>query len=175
MRRRLILYRHAKSSWNDPELPDFDRGLAERGTKAAPRMGRWFVANDYVPDVILCSDAVRAQATLALTLGAMTKAGAPRPSITFDRALYLASRKQIIESIRSIPPEHATAMVVGHNPGMHSTALTLAGRGPTDDMRHLAMKYPTAAAAIFTFEADDWSALEAGACALIRFQVPRAL
>jgi phosphohistidine phosphatase len=170
--RRLILYRHAKSSWDDPDLDDFDRGLTERGTKAAPRMGRWFVSEGFVPDVVLCSDAVRAQGTLALTLDAMGDVA--RPKITFDRALYLASRKQIVESLRSVPADTETAMLVGHNPGLHSTALALANRGPEDDLKRLAMKFPTAAAAIFAFDC-AWADLEAARCTLLRFQMPRAL
>lgn len=171
--RRIILYRHAKSAWDDPDLDDFDRGLAPRGTKAAPKMGAWMRGEGYVPTLILCSDAVRTRATLTLTLDAMKPD--PRPEIVFDHALYLASSARIVETIREAADTHETVMVIGHNPGLHGAALELARGGPKQDIRRLAMKFPTACAAILRADGPNWSDVHAGTCTLERFQIARAL
>ena len=62
----VLLLRHAKSSWDSPHLSDFERPLAPRGRKAAPRMGRFLEKNDLIPDRVLCSGARRALETLEL-------------------------------------------------------------------------------------------------------------
>ena len=62
----LSLLRHAKSNWDDPTLPDHERPLSPRGIKAATRMSRYLADEALIPDLVVCSDAVRTRATLAL-------------------------------------------------------------------------------------------------------------
>ncbi len=62
----LSLLRHAKSTWDDPALPDHERPLAPRGIKAAARISRYLTQEALIPDLVLCSDAVRTRATHAL-------------------------------------------------------------------------------------------------------------
>ena len=66
--KRVWLLRHAKSSWDDELLGDHERPLAPRGRKAAARIARWAAANGLRPDLVLCSTAVRARATLEIVL-----------------------------------------------------------------------------------------------------------
>ena len=63
--KRLILTRHAKSSWDDPLTPDHDRPLNDRGKAAAADLGQWLASRDYVPGEVLCSDAVRTRKTFS--------------------------------------------------------------------------------------------------------------
>ncbi len=63
--KRLLLLRHAKSSWHDPSLADFDRPLNQRGRAAARMMGDYLVRKGLLPDLVLCSAAQRARETLA--------------------------------------------------------------------------------------------------------------
>ena len=63
--KRLILTRHAKSSWDDPMTPDHDRPLNERGKAAAADLGQWLASRGYVPDEVLCSDSLRTRKTFS--------------------------------------------------------------------------------------------------------------
>ena len=83
--KKLLILRHAKSSWKEPSLSDFQRPLNKRGTEAAPRMGGWIAQNNLVPDTIVCSTAVQLE-TMALVIE-----GGPLNSVCIStEELYLA-------------------------------------------------------------------------------------
>ncbi|MGQ0673048.1 MAG: SixA phosphatase family protein [Hyphomicrobium sp.] len=168
----LSLLRHAKSSWDDPELDDFERGLAPRGVKAAPAMGRHVAKLALKPDLILCSGAVRTRATVALMLPEL---GPPPPEVRYDDALYLASPITMLDTVRRQPagPDHV--MIVAHNPGMHALALELVGSGQAPDLGDLATRFPTAALAVLTFQAKKWSDVRPGIGRLVQFATPKGL
>jgi len=167
----LLLLRHAKSDWNNTALDDHDRPLNPRGTKAAPIMGRHLAREGLKPDLILCSDAVRAQATLAFVLPEL---GPPPPHFVFEEALYLASPDTILDVIRSNVEEATkSVMVIGHNPGLHALALTLIGDGNKKGLRQLAMKFPTAALAVISFDTAHWPEIGPTLGNLASFVTPR--
>ncbi len=169
----LLLFRHAKSDWGSPEQSDHERPLNKRGAKAAPVMGEYIAHHHLKPDHILCSDAVRTRATLALVLPEL---GTPAPHVTIDDALYLASAETILTRIReSAQPGDKRIMVIGHNPGLHGLALTLVGEGDTDGIKHLAMKFPTAALAILKFDTDDWDEIKPAKGHLEAFVTPKEI
>ena len=149
---RLLLLRHAKSSWDDEDLDDHERPLSRRGAKDAPLIGRFMAAHDLKPDLVLCSDAVRARATLTLVMSA--KAGAA-PRIMFEAGLYLAPPDRIRARLSGID-DAATVLVVGHNPGLHALALSLVGEGAKKDLALLATGFPTACLAVIEFAAGSW-------------------
>ncbi|HVG21430.1 MAG TPA: histidine phosphatase family protein, partial [Blastocatellia bacterium] len=60
----LLLLRHAKSDWDDPKLRDFDRPLAARGKRDAPRIGKALKERGPSPDLIVSSPAARARETI---------------------------------------------------------------------------------------------------------------
>ena len=174
---RLSLLRHAKSSWDEPDLGDHERQLTKRGTKAACRIARYIADNDLRPDLILCSDAIRTLATLTLLRPAL---GQPAPRTVITAGLYLANPSQImsvmsLETGKAPPGSAPHVMVIGHNPGLHALALSLSRGGSKRDLSELAMKYPTAALAHFILDIDDWSDLETATGALDRFITPRSL
>src|SRR5687768_5941451 len=113
--KKLFLIRHAKSSWDDADLPDIERPLNERGMRDAPRMAKRLKEKGLVPDLMVTSPAKRAAATceiIAISLGyAATR-------IKTDRELYHAAEDGILKVIRNLPVKIATAVIVGHNPGL---------------------------------------------------------
>ena len=169
--KELHLLRHAKSSWDDADLDDFDRVLAKRGRKAAARMGRFLADNAIAPDTILCSAARRTRETLDLIAPALNAT----PNVLVERQLYLAGSRHILSRLRRLPDEAESVMVIGHNPDLQELALRLARRGPRAKIAALAAKFPTAALAGFRVEAERWADLAPERCALIRFVVPADL
>lgn len=154
----LLLLRHAKSDWGQPDLADHDRGLAPRGLKAAKRMGRLLCSRGLAPDLALCSTAVRAQRTwevAAAELGEM-------PPCRLLRSLYMATPAQMLAAIRRQSTSVGRLMLIGHDPGIHQLALQLAIGGEREDMAALQAKFPTAALAWLRLEAASWQDIEHG-------------
>src|SRR5580765_7383009 len=131
----LFILRHAKSSWSEPDLADFDRPLNGRGTKAAPFMGKLMADRGYVPSVVLSSPAVRAKNTALL----VKDAGGFHAELRFDDGIYEASPQGLRSVTSELDDEYASAMLVGHNPGIEGFIRFLTGT--TEPM-------PTAALAI---------------------------
>ena len=169
---RLLLLRHAKSSWDDAELADHDRPLNKRGTNAATAMGGYIKSRKLKPDLVLCSDSVRTRATLALVLRELK--GGP-PPVIYSNELYLANPRDLLVRLRNIRKKTKTVMLVGHNPGMHALALKLVGGGNRKALQALAMKYPTGGLAIIDFDENDWANIKLASGDLIEFMVPRKL
>lgn len=168
----LSLLRHAKSSWADASLDDFERPLTKRGASAASKLGRFLAREKLVPDIILCSDAVRARATVALLLPEL---GATTPKLVVESALYLALPAALLDRVRALDGAARHVMIVGHNPGLHALALSLTADGERDDIAALATKFPTAALAVITFPSERWSAVKPASGRLARFVTPRTL
>jgi phosphohistidine phosphatase len=167
----LILLRHAKSSWDDAAVPDFDRPLNARGRRDAPRMGRWLAARGLQPDHVLCSAATRTRETWALVAPAFA-AGTP---ITFSQALYLAEPAGLIAAVRAVPRPVRALLVIGHSPGLEDVAARLVQDGSEAARAAMAAKFPTAAAAVITFNIDAFAALAERQGTLMEFMVPRRL
>lgn len=124
MHRRLILMRHAKSSWSSPNLPDHERPLNGRGRRDAPRVGQRLAELGWTPDAIWSSDATRTRETAALLIPALDV----DPPVTFDPDLYLAGLEAIEGAAADWDPAWTTVLTLGHNPGWESAASTLARR-----------------------------------------------
>ena len=177
--RQLLLLRHAKSSWDDTAKSDHARPLNARGRAAAAAM-RGVIRNlGLVPDVVLVSSARRTRQTL--------EALAPwdeTPIVEPMDGLYLATPAQILSIIATVSDTVRSLMVIGHNPGLHELAVTLAGSAATAPIGHMAHQltegFPAGALAEFTVAA-DWRTLAPkngpaeGAGRLIRFVRPRDL
>jgi phosphohistidine phosphatase len=153
--KRLYLLRHAKSSWDDPDLADHDRPLSGRGRRAADAIGRHMRAHGIEPELVLCSSSTRTRETLA-RIGL---------EATIERELYGATANELIARLREVPPSIGSVLVIGHNPGVHDLALALTGE-PGD-------KYPTGALA--TIDVDEWSTIAPGSGRMIDFIRPREL
>lgn len=172
--RTLLLLRHAKSSWDDHGLADYDRPLAKRGLKAAPRMGEEIGRLGLRPTLIICSGAKRTRQTLELAVAAM---GGERPQVAFDDAIYMASPAALLTLIRQQPPGADTdpLMIVGHNPGLEELAQELVGSGEAQLRGRLASKFPTGTLAVITFPEAVWTAVAPGRGTLQHFLTPATL
>jgi len=167
--RTLLLLRHAKSSWDDPSLPDFDRPLAPRGRKAAPLMGDEMARRDWLPDLAFVSPAARTHATWELVAPCLPDP----PEAIFPDRLYMAGPDYLLSLVREAPWQIETLLVVGHNPGMEEFATTLAGaESDPAALRQMREKFPTAALARFEWQG-AWSDLAPGAGRLTHFLRPR--
>jgi len=143
----LLVLRHAKSSWNDSSLDDHERPLNERGRRDAPRMGELVQEYGLLPDLVVSSDAVRAQ----LTAEAVVESAGYTGEILLDERLYLASPAEIILVLRTMREDAGTIMIVGHNPGLEELVEQLTGE--RQDL-------PTAALAQIALPIDRWDDLE---------------
>lgn len=171
--REILVLRHAKSRWDEPDSGDHDRGLAPRGIEAAKRMGRLIRKRGWLPDRILCSTARRASATLELAMRAWPDAS----SIPLDhaRALYLASPEALLAVVREQPAETGRLLLVGHNPGLGAFVQWLAGTGDAATLAAVAGKFPTAALARLSLEGVSWRDVGWGSGRLLDFVRPRDL
>jgi phosphohistidine phosphatase len=169
--RTLILFRHAKSSWDHPELEDFDRPLSPRGQKAASRMAAYIAENGLIPDHVICSTARRTRETLDLALPFWKS----DPAIDYADALYHANPETLLTIVRDAPGTARNVMIVGHNPGLEAFATRMIGSGDKKLRLALASTFPTAALAAIIFEARNWAKLESGSGRLAFFTTPKEL
>lgn len=159
----ILLMRHAKSSWKETHLSDHDRPLNSRGRSAAPLIGDHLARNDLVPDVIVCSTAVRARQTVEYLLETLPFEG----QVHYTRELYHAGTESFLEEIEKLDARFERAMLVGHNPGMEDVVEDLTGEW---------VRMPTAAVALIDFEVDQWGEIaDDGSGKLVNLWTPREL
>jgi phosphohistidine phosphatase len=163
----LFLLRHAKSSWDNPALEDFDRPLNKRGKRAAKAIGAFIGKQQLKPELVLCSSAKRARDTLSL----VEKGSQTSWPTEFEDTLYLAGPGKLFSHLMALEEAVSSVMMIGHNPGFHELALTLAGDGGGE----LSVKYPTAALAVFDSPAQKWDAVTPENWCLQLFVCPRDL
>jgi phosphohistidine phosphatase len=170
--RQLLLLRHAKSSWGDPQLADHERPLNSRGRGAAKTMAQAMRDLGLAPDVVLVSSARRTLQTLeALEPWDET------PLIEVMDALYLAPSPEILAVLRKAAPAARCILLIGHNPGLHDLAVLLAGAHAASgdaQVRRMAAAYPSGALAEFSI-ATPWSEVGETGTRLMRFVTPKDL
>lgn len=166
MTKRLILTRHAKSSWDDPLTPDHDRPLNDRGKAAAADLGQWLASRDYIPDEVLCSDALRTRKTWSGIAPAL-----PGDVILeLKPALYHAGPDVMLAVLRKARGD--TVMMIGHNPGIADFAARILARAPLNPEFS---RYPTGATLVADFAVQDWADINWGMGAVDDFIVPREI
>jgi len=111
----LILVRHAKSSWKDISLDDFDRPLNKRGKRDAPLMGKLLAGKKLLPDLIISSPANRASSTAKIIA---EKVDYPNEKIIWDENLYEATANEILKVINEVDEKNKVLLLVAHNPGL---------------------------------------------------------
>jgi phosphohistidine phosphatase len=169
---QLILLRHAKAV-SEGKGPDHERALTDVGRAAATAMGQAMKTTGLSPEVVLVSTAARTQGTLAQLEAA--DVWEEWPNIDAMPALYMASATQIRDILRDLPETVRSAMVIGHNPGLHEYALSLAGsKAAKPENKRLEESFPTAALAEFVVTT-PWRRLGAGNATLQRYVVPKDL
>ena len=154
--------RHAKSSWADGSLADFDRPLNERGRKAAPLVGRFMRRQRLRPDLILCSPAERARQTATL----VAEAAALAAPLRYDERIYEATPMRLAEVVSQVEEGAGELLLVGHNPGLEGLLELLTG-----ESQHM----PTAALARLLLDIEKWGRLREGAGRVELFVRPKEL
>ena len=168
----LLLLRHAKSSWDDPELADHDRPLSNRGRSAAKTMAGYLADEHLKPDVLLCSTAERTRRTLDAILNIW-----PGLNVHYEDSLYLATTGQALNVLNKSGAGSRT-LLIGHNPTIEDLAHKLQDHGIRGNSRaaaDLSAKFPTAALAILSLDCSDWSDVQPGCGHLTHFVKPRDL
>jgi phosphohistidine phosphatase len=146
--KRLILARHAKSSWSYPHLSDIERPLNKRGKKAAPIMGRAMRERGIIPEAIFASPSVRTRRTSALLAEQLDF---PLDDIKIVDSFYGAGPGMVVQFARELDDGLSTVMLVGHNPTWTALSHRLTGE-------HLG-NLPTAGILVIDFEIDHWADL----------------
>ena len=141
----LFLVRHAKSSRDDPSLPDRDRPLDDRGKQDAPKMGKRLAKRDVKPDLLLSSPALRALTTAHLIA---EEVGYKRKDIVVDDRLYASSADDLLAVIRALDKKLNRVMLFGHNPEFTDLAHRLSSE---------IIDMPTSAVVEFNFDTKAWS------------------
>ena len=167
----LFLLRHAKSNWSEPGLADFDRPLNERGRRAAPLIARHLARGGLLPDLILCSAALRTRETLALMLPGLARDAVVR----IESGLYGADAGTLLRRLERVEAAVDCVLLIAHNPGLEDLAAGICGGGPEPMRRRMDEKFPTAALAAFALDAARWSSLREGAAILTDFVLPKEL
>jgi phosphohistidine phosphatase len=126
--KELWLLRHAKSSWKDASLQDFDRPLKGRGLRNAHTMGRYFQKQGLYPDAIICSPALRTVQTLERIVDVCKW---PRHIADFEPRVYESSSSTLREILTELPEDLGRVLLIGHNPGLEMLLQTLIGHCPS--------------------------------------------
>ena len=165
--RRLFLVRHAKA---EPAVgrDDYERKLTDRGREDARRMAAALKARNMAPEVLIHSGAARAMETAEI-FAAMWENKIP---LEKDLRIYDASPSTLFAIVRGLPDSRKRAALVGHNPGLAEFALSLVGSGAQEEIRRMALKFPTCAVAALDFRVQAWDDAERGSALLSLFLTP---
>src|SRR5215467_10198782 len=146
---RLMLLRHAKSSWPSSGVQDAARPLSQRGEAAARRTRETWtgIAAQWPADM----------------------------DVVFDRRLYAATPQTVLSIVRAQDDAARTLLVIGHNPGLQETAELLIAAGDVELRERLREKFPTAALAVIDFKIDRWSRVHERSGRLDRYITPRSI
>ncbi|MDQ3650428.1 MAG: histidine phosphatase family protein [Acidobacteriota bacterium] len=156
----LFLLRHAKSSWNDSTVRDFDRPLNKRGQKAAPLIGRYLRKRKELPDLVISSPAERARQTTALVV----EAAGISAEVRFDERIYEASTDLLMTVVSECDENADAVLLVGHNFGIEQLLERLTG-----EVRHM----PTAALARINLDIETWRDIRDRSGVLDWFMTPK--
>jgi phosphohistidine phosphatase len=165
--RTLLVVRHAKSDW-DTAAPDHERPINTRGQREAPELGRLLAAAGLLPDLVVCSDATRAQQTWQLA----SSAWSDPPPVRLEPRLYDASRSEVLAVVNETAGSVGVLACVGHEPTSSALVAVLAGSADAAAAQALSGGLKTACAAVLTFDG-PWAELEPGAARLVRLVSPR--
>ena len=158
----LTIVRHAKSSWEFPELADFDRPLNKRGKNDAPAMGQRLAAKDISPDLIVTSPAKRALKTSKVVAAEI---GYSKKKLVTEERVYMADVVELMSVLHKIDNSYKDVFLVGHNPGMTDLV--------NDLIDESIINVPTCGVVRAKFNIKTWKALKKGTGKLEFFDFPK--
>ena len=160
--KRIYIIRHAKSSWKDPTVDDFDRPLKKRGKRDAPFMGKRLKASHVLPDLILSSPAKRAAATAKIIA---EEIGYPKKQIVYEHAIYEAGVETLLDILRQLDENVQQVALCGHNPGLTMFAEYVSGV--------LIENIPTCGIFCVDFATDSWREIGERKGTVVFFDYPK--
>lgn len=160
--KRLLLVRHAKSSWEDMKLEDIDRPLNKRGKKDAPTMGLRLKKMKILPDILISSPAKRALSTAKKIA---EKINYPKKNILQENLLYHGTNQDLIKIVKNLPDNAESVMLFGHNPGFTDFANRLCKINISN--------IPTTGIVAIDFQINKWSKADYGMGELVFFDYPK--
>lgn len=159
----LFILRHAKSSWKDARIADFQRPLNRRGQRAADLVGKLIKEKTLKPDLVLSSPAVRA----AETIGIVLESARLLVELQYEDQLYLASCERLLQVVSELPDDREQVLLIGHNPGLEELLHRLTG---------IAEHLPTAALGKIVLDVAHWSEVGSTKCGHLEWLIrPREL
>ena len=158
----LYLFRHAKSSWKDSHLSDFERPLNKRGQRDAPHMSQILSQKSPKPTLWISSPAVRAWDTAMV---AAQQCGVPASLVKKEPALYEANSQTILQVIHKQPDREDSLVIFGHNPGLTTLANQLCA--------HEFDNIPTSGIVGVQFETTTWQTIGVLLGDLLFFDYPK--
>ena len=167
----LTVLRHAKSSWGDPEVTDFDRPLNHRGRKAAKAVGEELRRRHVRFDHVFASPALRVRQTIDL----LAKGLGTDLDVTFNETIYENELDGLFRLVRSIPETAHAPLLVGHNPGLQQLVLKLTHDDDQSLRERVQDKFPTAAVAVIKLAADRWTEVESASGEIAELILPKEL
>jgi phosphohistidine phosphatase len=169
--KQLAVLRHAKSSWENAGLDDFDRPLNDRGWKAARRMGRELQHRGMRFDFVLASTAARVRETI----DGVQENFDFRAPIQFDQRMYLASEELLLELIQDLRDTLERPLLVGHNPGLERLLTCLASDDDNGLRDRIVQKFPTCAFALLELPVHRWADVKPGSGKMLELILPKEL
>lgn len=122
----VYFFRHAKSDWEAEFGADRERPIKKRGVKDARRVGRFLAETDQLPDLVLCSPALRTRQTLA---EAVKGGNWPEVEEHLIEGLYESTAERVLFEIREIPDTAEVVLLLGHEPTWSDAVAHLIGGG----------------------------------------------
>ena len=160
--KNLFLLRHAKSSWGNAALGDFDRPLSKRGISNAIQLSEYIQKHSISFDLVLSSPSERTQSTHDLVLSSLD----PIPTSNLKECIYHASASSLTQLIADQDDEINNLLIIGHNPGLHILTETLTNES--------IVKFPTCAFAKIT-NFNHWKDVDTGILTLESVITPKEL
>ncbi len=158
--KKLYIIRHAKSSWDDSGLSDFERPLNKRGEKDAPFMTKKLKEKGVSADIIISSPALRAKTTAKIIAEELLLS----KKIVYDENIYEASPDTLHEIIKNIDNKYNSVILFGHNPGLNMLM---------DSLVNIYNNIPTCGVVEIDFKCDKWSEISSLNSKLISFDYPK--
>lgn len=165
--KQILLLRHAKSSWKDKSLRDFDRPLAKRGCKDAPLVGVFLKKTGNLPQRVIASGAKRSRQTTNLVL---QSAGIKEKIVQWEDELYLGSATTYLKYVQQAEDSVECLLMVGHNPKIENAISLLCGSGD-----HVVARILTCALVCIEHPAEEWGEVAAGSARIGWMVTPKLL
>ena len=169
--RKLYLLRHAKSSWDDPNLDDFSRPLAPRGINACKRMKAYIEEAQIRPELILCSSSKRTHETYLRLADSFAR----KTEVRIEYGLYESGSQELLKRLRKTDQKASSVMMIGHNTGLEHLALALTSGTESKPLAMMRKKFPTLGLASIEISNGDWDSVGPGCGKLTDFVTPNVL